>query len=74
MHHRASDINITKEEYKNLLKNMKDEKFHELLGDYMLEISDPKNKDEYDEYLQQMQKEGELPKVRNSILIDRACN
>ena len=51
MHQRPNDMKITKEEYKNLLKNLKDEKFHELLGDYMKEISDPKNKDEYDEYL-----------------------
>ena len=33
-----------------------------LLSEYMVEISDPKNKEEYDQYLKQMEKEGELPK------------
>lgn len=42
---------------------MKDEKFHEMLGEYMLEVSDPKNKDEYDTYLKQLKDEGDLPEV-----------
>lgn len=29
-----------------------------LLNEYMIEISDPKNKAEYDQYLKQMEKEG----------------
>jgi hypothetical protein len=29
----------------------------------MLEVSDPGNKSEYDEYLKQMKNEGELPAV-----------
>lgn len=33
-----------------------------LLNEYMIEISDPKNKNEYDEYLRQMEREKELPK------------
>lgn len=41
---------------------MKQPEFMGLLSDYMMEISDPKNKDEYDEYLQQMKKDRELPK------------
>lgn len=55
---------MTREEFKKLRKSMKDEKFHELLGDYMKEVSDPKNTDEYDQYLEQMRSEGELPEVR----------
>ena len=54
---------MTREEFKKIKKSMKDEKFHELLGDYMKEISDPANMDEYDLYLQQLQNEGELPEV-----------
>lgn len=68
MHQRQENLEITKDEYRTLMKNIKDEKFHELLGDYMLEISDPKNKDEYDEYLKQMEREGELPKVKIGYL------
>ena len=55
------DAQMTREEFKKLKKSMKDEKFHELLGDYMKEISDPNNVDEYDRYLEQLKGEGELP-------------
>ena len=55
------ETEMTKEEFKKIKKSMKDEKFHELLGDYMKEISDPNNMDEYDQYLKQLKNEGELP-------------
>lgn len=32
------------------------------MSDYMKEISDPKNREEYDEYLKQLERERELPK------------
>jgi uncharacterized short protein YbdD (DUF466 family) len=54
---------MTREEFKKLKKSMKDEKFHELLGDYMKEISNPANVAEYDQYLEQMKDDGELPEV-----------
>lgn len=57
------ELNMTREEFKKLKNSMKDEKFHELLGDYMKETSDPKNVAEYDQYLRQLQNEGELPEV-----------
>jgi hypothetical protein len=47
-HHRPGKVDITKEEYKKIAKNLKDDKFQELLGDYMLEVSDPNNQGEYD--------------------------
>jgi dynein assembly factor 2 len=58
---KPADIQMTREEYKKIKQSMKDEKFHELLGDYMKEISDPKNVAEYDQYLEQLKSEGELP-------------
>lgn len=36
---------------------MKKPEFMGLLNEYMVEISDPKNKNEYDEYLRQMERE-----------------
>ena len=60
---KKDDFQMSREEYKKLKKSMKDEKFHELLGDYVKEISDPKNMGEYDQYLQQLKTEGELPEV-----------
>lgn len=52
---------MTREELSKLKKSIKDPKFNEILGEYMLEISDPKNKKESDDYLRQLEKEGELP-------------
>mgnify|MGYP000940705261 FL=1 len=41
---------------------MRKPEFMGLLNEYMVEISDPKNKKEYDDWLKQMESEGELPK------------
>ena len=54
--------NLSREELKKIEKSMKRPEFMGLLNEYMMEISDPKNKNEYDEYLKQMEREGELPK------------
>lgn len=53
---------MTREDFNNLKKAMKDPKFKDLLGDYMMEISDPNNKAEADAYLRQLETDGELPK------------
>ena len=37
---------ITREELIKLKKSLKDPKFNEILGEYMMEVSDPKNKKE----------------------------
>jgi dynein assembly factor 2 len=52
-----SDIkldNLTREDLKKIEKSMKRPEFMGLLNEYMVEISDPKNKNEYDEYLRQL--------------------
>lgn len=41
---------------------MRKPEFMGLLNEYMVEISDPKNKQEYDDWLRQMERENELPK------------
>lgn len=53
---------LTREQLKKIEKSMKKPQFMGLLNEYMIEISDPKNKNEYDEYLRQMEREKELPK------------
>ena len=58
---------ISREDLQMLSKSMKDPKFHEILGEYMLEVSDPNNRAEHDQYLRQLQKDGELPKGMNLI-------
>jgi len=44
-------MTITKDEFKKIEKAMKRPEFGELMSDYMKEISDPKNREEYDQYL-----------------------
>ena len=58
------DLDITQEEYQRIEKAMKDEKFVKLLNEYMDEISDPKNKEEYEAYLKQLEGAGDLPPGR----------
>ena len=45
---------MTREDLKKIEKSMKKPEFLGLLNEYMIEISDPKNKNEYDEYLRQL--------------------
>ena len=44
-------IDMTKSELKNFTKAMEHEEFKSILNDYVKEISDPKNKEEYELYL-----------------------
>lgn len=43
---------LTYDEVSKLKSAIKKPEFLGLMNDYMLEISDPKNKDEYDQYLE----------------------
>ena len=52
---------LTGKEVNTLLKVMKEPKFHELMGEYIDEISDPKNKLEYEQYLRQLESQKDLP-------------
>lgn len=54
--------NMTRKELKQIQKSMKDPEFQNLLGDYMLEVSEPSNVLEQNEYLRQLEKENQLPK------------
>ena len=55
-------MEMNRQDLIKIKQSLKDPNFHNLLEDYMLEISDPKNKKEYDDYLLQLEKEGDLPK------------
>lgn len=61
---------MNRDEFNKIKQSLKDPNFHNILQDYMLEISDPKNKQEHDDYLLQLQKEGDLPKDMNLIKPD----
>ena len=50
-------VKLTKEEQDRLSEAIKKPEFQELMNDYMQEISDPKNREEYDQYLKQCEDE-----------------
>ena len=61
------DVELTKSEMDNLSQAMKKPEFINLLQDYVNEISDPKNKEEHEAYLKQMEESGELPQGRKLL-------
>ena len=48
------DLKLTKEEEDRLTSAFKEPEFKKLMGEYLQEISDPKNKAEYDQYINQL--------------------
>ena len=54
-------MDISHKELAQFTKAMKDTTFHEMMGDYVNEISDPKHRPEHDQYLREMEERGELP-------------
>lgn len=61
---KLEDIQMTREETERLEDCFKDKKFRDLLEDYVKEISNPSTKQAYEEYLQQVEREGGAPKNR----------
>ena len=59
------DLKLTGEEQARLTKAFKEPEFKKLMADYMTEISDPKNKAEYDAYIEQLEKDNKVPKGTN---------
>ncbi|CAG9312296.1 unnamed protein product [Blepharisma stoltei] len=58
------DINLSKDELDRLNNALKKPEFVTLLNEYVDEISDPKNRKEYEDYLKQLEGNGELPNGR----------
>jgi len=55
------DLNMSRGEMKGLVKAMETDEFKNIMGEYLDDISNPKNKAELEEYLQQCEENGELP-------------
>jgi hypothetical protein len=53
--------NVTAEEVSRLTKAMKDKQFQSHMDEYCQEISDPKHRKEYLQYLDQLEAKGEMP-------------
>jgi len=64
---KKTDLDITSEEAENLKKAFQKPEFRDLFNDYLQEISDPKNRKEYDDYLEKLEKQGNIPKNVNLV-------
>ena len=56
------ELKLTEEEETRLKGAFKEPEFKKLLGEYMQEISDPKNRQEYEKYINQMEGDNKVPK------------
>lgn len=64
----SNEPSLTKEEIdrlSHLIEN--DDQFRSLLSDYVKEISDPKNRDEQEAYLNQLEQQNEIPKGKQLL-------
>ena len=68
MNRTKKDLKLTKEEEERLTKAFKEPEFKKLLGEYMQEISDPKNRAEYEQYINQMENDDKVPKEHEKIV------
>merc|ERR1719235_1501070 len=59
---RPDDDDITQEEVSMLGKAMKKKKFRGLIQEYVDEVTDPNNRAEYDQYLNELEAKREMPK------------
>lgn len=64
------DFQLSEDEHHKLTEAMKKPEFVKLLSEYVEEISDPKNKQEYEAYLKQLETGNELPPGRKLIRPD----
>jgi dynein assembly factor 2 len=71
-----TDGNMTgfsQEEVSKLTRAMKDKTFHNHLDDYCKEISDPKHRREYLQYLDQLEAKGEMPDGQVLLRAEPGC-
>mmetsp|Transcript_19718 Transcript_19718/g.47857 ORF Transcript_19718/g.47857 Transcript_19718/m.47857 type:complete len:815 (+) Transcript_19718:47-2491(+) len=61
---------VTQEEMSKLGKAMKDPKFRDHIQEYLDEVSDPAHRGEYEQYLEQLEAKGELPKGQELLRAD----
>eukprot|EP01084_Bolivina_argentea_P169600 293992_1 len=61
---KKEDITLTDDETKRLEECFRDKEFRDLLGEYVREISNPSTKMAYEQYLQQIERDGGSPENR----------
>ena len=63
----ANDDPITEEEAEKLRGAFKDEEFRKLFSEYVDEISDPKHRQEQEQYISQLEGEGRAPEGKQLV-------
>jgi len=64
---------VTQEEVSKLAKAMKDGQFRDHLDEYCKEVSDPANRKEYIQYLEQLEAKGEMPDGQQLLRTQPGC-
>jgi dynein assembly factor 2 len=64
---------VTQEEVSKLQKAMKDEQFRSYMDEYQRETSDPANRKEYLQYLDQLEAKGEMPEGQGLLRTQPGC-
>ena len=64
---------VTQDEISKLTKAMKDDKFREHMDEYVKEISDPAHRQEYLDYLAQLEAKGEVPEGQQLLRAEPGC-
>ena len=57
----SKDFKMTQDEVKKFQAAFKKKEFRDLFSDYVKEISDPKNREEYETYLRQAEAQNKVP-------------
>merc|ERR1719414_489183 len=64
---------ITQEEVSRLTKAMKSQEFRGHMDEYCKEVSDPRNRKEYLQYLDQLEAKGEVPEGQQLLRCQPGC-
>ena len=68
----GNDLEITAEEQDKFKRAFKDAEFRKMMAEYVDEISDPKYREEQNQYIREMEAKGETPKGKALIHPDAA--
>ena len=61
------DLDLTEEEQNKFTKAFQDKEFRKMMAEYVDEISDPKNREEQEAYIRQMEGEGNVPAGKDAV-------
>ena len=63
----TDDLKMTEEETEKFTKAFQDPEFRKMMAEYVDEISDPKNREEQEAYIRQMETDGNVPAGKEAV-------